>query len=103
MDKSGGNKNTHPRSRTKLKEIMDTFDLVDVWRAFNQDKKAFTWHSNTRPKIFCRSDYFLLKKHMMSTVDKAEIKNSVKSDHTVVLIYTQYIKKRKRYIFYHNL
>ena len=86
VDKSGGNKNTHPRSMSKLKEIMDTFDLVDVWRAFNQDKKAFTWHSNTRPKILCRLDYFLLKKHMMSTVVKAEIKNSVKSDHTVVLI-----------------
>ena len=86
IDKSGGNKNTHPRCRAKLKKIMDDFELIDVWRTFNQDKKVYTWHSNTRPKIFCRLDFFLLQNHMMNTVVNVEIKNSIKSDHSVVLI-----------------
>ena len=86
LDKSGGIKNTHPRCRSKMKELMNKFDFVDVWRLFNQDKRVYTWHSNTRPKIFCRLDYFLLKSHMMNSVIKAEIKNSTKSDHSVVFI-----------------
>ena len=86
IDKNGGNKNTHTRCRTKLKELMDKFELIDVWRVFNKNKKVYTWHSNTRPKIFCRLDFFLLKKHMMNTAVKAEIKNSIKSDHSVVMI-----------------
>ena len=65
---------------------MDDFELIDVWRTFNQDKKVYTWHSNTRPKIFCRLDFFLLQNHMMNTVVNVEIKNSIKSDHSVVLI-----------------
>ena len=63
---------------------MNKFDFVDVWRLFNQDKRVYIWHSKTRPRIFCCLDYFLLKSHMMNSVIKAEIKNSIKSDHSVV-------------------
>ena len=49
VDKSGGIKNTHNRSRLKLNELISKYDLIDAWRAVNPDKKGYTWHSNTKP------------------------------------------------------
>ena len=57
-----------------MKELLNKFDFVDVWRLFNRDKSVYTWHSNTRPKIFCRLDYFLLKSKMMHSVKKKKLK-----------------------------
>ena len=86
VDKSGGIKNTHNRSRLKLNDLVDKYDLIDVWRAFNPDKKRYTWHSNTKPKIYCRLDYFLMKSNLMNCVEHTEIKASIKSDHSTVSI-----------------
>ena len=83
VDKSGGIKNTHNCSRLKLNELISKYDLIDAWRAFNPDKKGYTWHSNTKPKIFCRLDYFLFKGNLMNCVVKTEIKTSIKSDHSL--------------------
>ena len=41
-DKFGGVEN-NPKSRNKLKDIMKTFDLKDIWRDRNKDLKHYTW------------------------------------------------------------
>ena len=37
IDKCGGIKYTHNRSRSKLNELIRKYDFIDVWRAFNPD------------------------------------------------------------------
>ena len=52
MDRKNGLKNTHKNIRAKLKQIINTNNLIDIWRTQHQLKQQFTWHSNTRPIIF---------------------------------------------------
>lgn len=42
-DKRGGNMNTHNSCRKKLTEIMEQFDLVDIWRTMHPNHNRYTW------------------------------------------------------------
>ena len=41
-DKKGGNPVTHKNSLKEVQNIVDSLDLLDVWRVFNPDVKRFT-------------------------------------------------------------
>ena len=57
-DKSGGNPVTHQNCFEKVKYIIDSLDLIDIWRVLNPDAKRFTWRRR-KPDIHCRLDFFL--------------------------------------------
>ena len=48
--------------------------------------RQYTWHSNTKPVISCRLDYFLISNHISHLIKRCAIRPSYKSDHSLVSI-----------------
>ena len=86
IDKKNGKVETHKACRQKIKQIMESFDLRDIWRDKNPMLRQFTWHSSHRPPILCRLDYFLISNNLSNSVASCSQKASFKSDHSVVLL-----------------
>jgi exonuclease III len=84
QDKKNSSNDTHKNCRIKLLTLLNTFNLIDIWRIQHPDKGKFTWHSNNKPPIFCRLDYFLISEHLQNCIEKSDIKASYKSDHCLV-------------------
>ena len=85
-DKKNGRIDTHKKCREIIKSIMNINDLTDIWRTKHPSKKMFTWHSNSKPTIFCRLDYFLLSNNIVNCTTKSEIKNGYKTDHSLITV-----------------
>ena len=86
IDKKNGNIDTHKKCRNKLNSFLDSCNFCDIWRVFNPDKKQYTWHSNSKPPIFCRLDFFLISNHMVNFTSSCSIKSGYKSDHSIVTL-----------------
>ena len=76
---------SRPRARRILCEIMERHNLVDVWRAFNPDKKEFTWR---RFNSFQqgRLDYFLVSENLMLNIKDVNIVPGYRSDHNIITL-----------------
>ena len=81
MDKKGGRSTTHRNSVATINEIMDEFNLIDVWRFKNPKLCKYTWHSRN---IFCRLDFFLITNNLVAQVNKCTISPGFKTDHSAL-------------------
>ena len=95
VDKKNGREITHKKCNNKLNTILDLHNLVDVWRILNPNKQKFTWHSNTKPPIFCRLDYFIISDDLLNKCVKCNIKPGYKSDHSIVILSIEFIQQPK--------
>ena len=86
MDKKNGRVDTHKFCRQKIGDIIETYDLTDIWRDKHPGLMQYTWHSSHKPPIFCRLDYFLISKNISNIVISCEDKTSYKSDHSIVTL-----------------
>ena len=86
LDKKNGRTDTHKLCRNKLSCIIDEFDLVDIWRSKHPSSKKYTWHSSSKPPIFCRLDYFLISDNLINNVISCEHGTSYRSDHSPVIL-----------------
>ena len=72
------------RARTKIHELMNNQELVDIYRDLNGDIRRYTWFSdggNQRARL----DYFLISSGMKSKIEKCEISVPMcNSDHRSV-------------------
>ena len=50
-----------------IKYLMDIFDLEDIWRRRNPDKKSFTWEGRGKQS---RIDYWLISNSLDNQIDK---------------------------------
>ena len=71
-------------SVNKLKNILNNFQLKDIWRHKNPDKKEFTFYSNVGTGS--RLDKFYLTKDLTPNVIESKIHNLAHSDHDKVTI-----------------
>ena len=86
IDKHNGKNDTHKQCRTKINHIIDTYNLIDIWREKHFGLREYTWHSSHRPPIFCRLDYFLVPENVRNFVISCKHNISYKSDHCPVSI-----------------
>lgn len=84
IDKLNGKDNTNKQSTHRLNNILENNDLHDIWRLSNPQTKSYTWHSNTKPPIFCRLDYFLVSQNLINTISNCNISPGYRSDHSFV-------------------
>ena len=59
------------KAQQTLIEIKESLDLVDIWRAFNPDKKRYTWRGPDLKQS--RLDYFLISTDFESIVKNTDI------------------------------
>ena len=64
--------------------LMDSYDLVDIWRAQNPDTRRFTWRRCKPVLTQSRLDYFLIGADLSYQISKCNIKPSVKTDHRLI-------------------
>ena len=64
--------------------MMNTCNLFDVWRQDHPQKKQYTWHSNTKPCIHSRLDYFLVSSYMQNICKSSNITPGFKTDHCLI-------------------
>ena len=74
-----------PRDILQFQRLLKTADLCDVWRAFNENTKDFTW-SRANPYIARRLDYILISKHNISNVSDIKHIPIPDTDHKGVAI-----------------
>ena len=84
MDKKNGNIGTHKKCREKLLELLNVANLTDSWRLKHPDKRQYTWHSNSKPHIHCRLDYFLISDNIINILKDTSISPGYKTDHSLV-------------------
>ena len=96
LDKKNGNINNNKRKREKINSIISNNDITDIWRLLNPTSRHYTWHSNHRPPIFCRLDYFLVSCNLVNySITKCKISVGIRSDHSIVY-FNLYIENQPR-------
>ena len=83
LDKCGGTFEPTSTFSKRLQQLMDNFQLSDVWRIHNPVTKRFTWRQS-KPLVQSRLDYFLISINLMQNVKQCEIKPSIKTDHSLL-------------------
>ena len=75
------------QAKTELKNKMEYFSLIDVWRELNPTSKKFTWTGKTsRPYKLSRLDFFLISNSLFPFIKNASIEPGVFSDHSITSI-----------------
>ena len=84
----------HPRCNKSIKEMMDDFDLFDIWRHTHPLEMKYTWMSKDM-KTRSRIDFFLISQSLSSSVVSSDITCGYKSDHSLIsLVLSKSISKR---------
>ena len=68
-----------------VKNLMEDFDLQDIWRIKNPRTKSFTW-GNFGKGQFSRIDYWLISSSLQDVVKEVDIVSGVKSDHSGIIL-----------------
>ena len=84
MDKMG-NTNCNKQANIQLKNIIEEYDLLDIWRLTNPELKRFSWRRN-RPVIQSRLDYWLIGAELSFNIASCDIKPSIKTDHSMITL-----------------
>ena len=58
MYRKNGQRDCHKNIRKIITSLINTNCLIDIWRVQHPNIYKYTWHSNTKPVIFSRLDYF---------------------------------------------
>ena len=75
------------QARSELKNKMEYYSLIDVWRELNPSAKKFTWTGKTsRPSKLSRLDFFLITNSLFPFIKNAKIEAGILSDHSIISI-----------------
>ena len=67
------------------------YNLIDIWRLRNPDKRQFTWRKRN-PIIQRRIDFWLVSDDLQDDVKKAEIIPAIKTDHSAISLSVSSLK-----------
>ena len=84
LDGSSGLKKTKDSVKV-LEDICLEHVLLDIWHVRHPKEKCFTWHQKT-PIIQRRLDFWLISDGLQDDVASADIKPSIKSDHSAITL-----------------
>lgn len=95
LDKQGGITITRRKIVDRIEEIQTTFNLHDIWRVKNPNKKSFTW-SQKSPFIFCRLDYWLISDTLQDSIKNVDMIAAIKTDHSAIVLHLQDVEETTR-------
>ncbi|XP_051794339.1 calcium-binding mitochondrial carrier protein SCaMC-2-B isoform X1 [Acanthochromis polyacanthus] len=80
MDRSVTSKVTLTKSAHSIKSFLETYGVVDVWRARNPSTRAYSFYSPVH-MTYSRIDYFFMDKNIIHLVKECDYGAIVVSDH----------------------
>lgn len=86
LDKSRGRDvDSKPYSLPVLMDIMDQYEMCDVWRMQNPNRRTYTWRKDSTSEVASRIDYFIISRSLMSKVQACNVESSYGySDHCML-------------------
>ena len=85
LDAMGGSPSLKKESVKLIQNLMNDFDLVDVWRLCNPTYKKFSWRC-TKPDTMRRLDFFLVSDKMELDISGCGFYAPLHSDHSPIFI-----------------
>ena len=82
QDMRGAVINQHPKTTDPLLELMQHYELVDIWRIQNDNKFMYTWMRNN-PPIYKQLNYILVSSHLQQDVVRTGIGPAFSSNHSI--------------------
>ena len=83
IDKTGGKTIISDSVGPEMRNLINNFELVDVWRDQNPNTRRYTYRQR-KPLIQSRLDYFMVSHSMIDMIEKPQILSSYCSDHSCV-------------------
>ena len=95
LDKLDSMSNTYDNQeyRDQINSLLETENLLDIWRTLYPYKRTFTW---SRGKAKSRLDYFFTSDHLLNIAHTVDILPGFHSDHS--LIYISFMSETKENI-----
>ncbi|KAK3084078.1 hypothetical protein FSP39_007782 [Pinctada imbricata] len=84
----------NPNARKVVLDLMEEFNLTDVWRVHNKESKGFTW-SVRNPYKRARLDFFLVSDELMNIVESSQISPGYRTDHSLIEICLKFENQEK--------
>ena len=95
LDKQGGRKKVKQESLNVLNNILENFDLVDIWRVRNPSAKRFTWRQR-KPLVQCRLDFWLISNALQDLIVKTDIVSAISTDHSAINVFLRSLVDSQR-------
>ena len=95
LDSDLGCSGGRPFTKDSVKNMQNLrfdFDLVDIWRIRNPERRRFTWREKN-PFIQRRLDYWLISDVCQDEIEKSDIIPSINSDHSATCLQFNSIDK----------
>ena len=86
-------------AREKVLDMMDNFDLLDIYRELNPEVRRYTWRRST-PFQQSRLDFFLMSDTLSPFVRDADILPGYKTDHSIITLSLMFGEEEKRQNFW---
>lgn len=71
----------HPHALKSIQNVIDAFDLIDIWRFKNPNLTRYTWRRQNQAS---RIDYFLISFSLINKVTGVSIEDKLRSDHNCI-------------------
>lgn len=79
-------RNNNPKARLEVQNMIEHFQLQDIWRVEHPDAREFSWRSNTRPVKFGRLDFFLATEDIQAIASTTKLMPGYRTDHSLVKV-----------------
>ncbi len=87
MDKKGGrSEHSNKKAQNFLNDLMDEYELVDIWRQMHPNLSRFTYHQRKPISVFTRLDFYLISYSLCGFVNKASILPGYLTDHSMITL-----------------
>ena len=97
IDKKGGAVESESKFSKNIKNLMEEFDLVDIWRTRNPLSKTYTRRENSKKGLVqSRLDYWLVSIGIAYQIQNVYIKPGNSSDHSIIGIKIKFNDISKR-------
>ena len=85
LDKDGGKPESQTLFASSIIQYCEDNNFSDIWRVMHPELRRYTWRQST-PRIQSRLDHFLDSNELFYNVEKCDIKTSIKTDHSLILL-----------------
>ena len=85
LEAKGGKPTLKKKSIGKMIELIESFELCDIWRIRNPTEKRFTFRQNhISGYIQRRLDYFFVSNNLQESINNTDILASLSTDHSPI-------------------
>ena len=105
MDTTNYKNVNNPKAKKVLQDLMQEYNLSDMYREIHPETKRFTWRRKN-PVKQARLDLFIASSNILDITNKCEIKGSYRSDHSSIeleLIINKFVQGKGLWKFNNSL